>query len=127
MDGLEKNYKKKINLIELKDITWKQDSGGKQLKCMNRQGILKKLWEFVKVMPSDRYTVERASLWDKTLGEESLISLMKEAGMADILVDFLCEKKMFDEAYEIANESVRHKLEDIHLHMAINLEDDKRY
>ena len=75
---------------------------------------------------SDRDTVERAKRWDEVLGEQQLIKLLKKMNLTDSLIDYLCEKGKFDEAFKIAKSS-KHKLIDVHLSYAMYLEDEKRY
>lgn len=72
---------------------------------------------------SDRDTVERAKRWEVILGEDQLVELLKESSLVDSLIDFLCEKKKFAEAQKLAEVS-RHKLPDIHLSIAMVLEDE---
>ena len=42
-------------------------------------------------------------------------------GLVDALIDFLCEKKKFDEAFQLAQ---KHKELDVHLCYAMYLEDE---
>lgn len=75
---------------------------------------------------SDRDTVERAKKWDGLIGETELIKILKKMYLTDSLVDYLCEKRKFDEAFKIA-ENARHKIMDVYLSRAMFFEDEKRY
>ena len=69
---------------------------------------------------SDRDTVERAKRWDNLIGEQQLQDILKKMGLVDALIDFLCEKKKFEEAFQLAQ---KHKEQDVHLSYAMHLED----
>lgn len=75
---------------------------------------------------SDRDTVERAKKWDGKISETDLIDILKKMYLTDSLIDYLCEKKKFEEAFKVA-ETAKHKMSDIYLSKAMFLEDDKRY
>ena len=51
---------------------------------------------------------------------------MKKMYLTDSLVDYLCEKKKFDEAFKIAG-NAKHKIIDIYLSKAMFYEDERRY
>ncbi len=63
----------------------------------------------LKNQASDRDTVERAKKWEGRIQEKDLISLLMKMRLTDSLIDYLCEKKKFDDAFKLA-ESARHKL-----------------
>ena len=75
---------------------------------------------------SDRDTVERAKRWGEIIGEHELIKLLKKTNLTDSLIDYLCEKAKFEEAFKVAD-TAKHKLADVHLSYAMHLEDEKRY
>lgn len=75
---------------------------------------------------SDRDTVERAKRWGEIIGEQELVKLLKKTNLTDSLIDYLCEKAKFEEAFKVA-ETAKHKLADVHLSFAMHLEDEKRY
>lgn len=63
---------------------------------------------------NDRDTVERAKKWDKWIGEQELVAILKKMYLTDSLIDFLCEKKKFEDAFKVA-EGAKHKMVDIYL------------
>lgn len=63
---------------------------------------------------NDRDTVERAKKWDGKISELELIDILKKMYLTDSLVDYLCEKRKFDQAFKVA-ETAKHKIYDIYL------------
>lgn len=72
---------------------------------------------------SDRDTVERAKKWDGKISESELVDILKKMYLTDSLVDYLCEKKKFDQAFKVA-ETAKHKIYDVYLQKAMYLEDE---
>lgn len=91
----------------------------------------KKMWEdcirVCKSNATDRETVEIAKKWNKDLGEEQFIEMLKRMNLTDALIEYLADLKQFDEAFDIAKKNSKHKIPDVHLKYAFHLEDQKKY
>ena len=90
----------------------------------------KKMWEecirVCKSNASDRDTVEIAKKWNKDLGEEQFIEMLKRMNLTDALIEYLSDLKQFTEAFDIAKKNSKHKIPDVHLKYAIFLENEKQ-
>jgi intraflagellar transport protein 172 len=91
----------------------------------------KKMWEecirVCKSNASDRETVEMAKKWNKDLGEDQFIQMLKKMNLTDALIEYLSDLKQFTEAFKIADKNSRHKKPDVHLKYAFHLEQEKKY
>ena len=91
----------------------------------------KKMWEecirVCKSNASDRETVEMAKKWNKDLGEDQFIQMLKKMNLTDALIEYLSDLKQFTEAFKIAEKNSRHKKPDVHQKYAFHLEQEKRY
>ena len=91
----------------------------------------KKMWEdcirVCKSNATDRETVEIAKKWNKDLGEEQFIEMLKRMNLTDALIEYLADLKQFDEAFDIAKKNSKHKIPDVHLKYAFQLEEEKKY
>lgn len=62
-------------------------------------------------------TVSKLHQYEEIEGVKGLETLLRKAHMNDVLIDFLCSKDKFSEAFEVA-ENARHKLEETHIKYA---------
>lgn len=91
----------------------------------------RKMWEdcirVCKSNATDRETVEIAKKWNKELGEQQFVDMLKKMNLTDALIEYLADAKQFDEAFNIAKKNSKHKIPDVYLKKALWLEDQKKY
>jgi intraflagellar transport protein 172 len=91
----------------------------------------RKMWEdcirVCKSNATDRETVEIAKKWNKELGEQQFVDMLKKMNLTDALIEYLADAKQFDEAFDIAKKNSKHKIPDVYLKKALYLEDQQKY
>ena len=91
----------------------------------------RKMWEdcirVCKSNATDRETVEIAKKWNKELGEQQFVDMLKKMNLTDALIEYLADAKQFDEAFDIAKKNSKHKMPDVYLKKALWLEDQKKF
>lgn len=71
----------------------------------------------------DEYTCELAKRWAETLGPDQGIKMLLKLNLIDAVIEYLADKKQFDEAFKMASSHAKHKIRDVHLKYAFVLED----
>lgn len=91
----------------------------------------RKMWEdcirVCKSNATDRETVEIAKKWNKELGEQQFVDMLKKMNLTDALIEYLADAKQFDEAFDIAKKNSKHKIPDVYLKKALAMENQGRY
>mmetsp|Transcript_147414 Transcript_147414/g.383208 ORF Transcript_147414/g.383208 Transcript_147414/m.383208 type:complete len:1766 (-) Transcript_147414:28-5325(-) len=75
----------------------------------------------------DKLVLAQAHATFKEHGAEAGAQLLAKHGLIDIAIDYAVEHSNFQHAFELANQSAKHKLPDIHLKKALALEDDEQF
>ncbi|CAI4221536.1 unnamed protein product [Auanema sp. JU1783] len=65
-----------------------------------------------------------AFLWAKSLGGEAAVKLLNKFGMLSDTIDNACENGAFDFAFDLAKIGMKERLPDVHLRMAMYLEEE---
>ncbi|MGH0145775.1 UNVERIFIED_CONTAM: hypothetical protein FKN15_006901 [Acipenser sinensis] len=68
-----------------------------------------------------------AYLWAKSLGGEAAVKLLNKFGLLETAIDYAADNCSFDFAYELARQSMKHKIPDIHLKHAMFFEDEGKF
>lgn len=68
-----------------------------------------------------------AKNWATTLGAEKGSTLLQKLGLYEAAVEYEAELGNFKLAFDMAEQYCRHRMPDIHLRFALQLEDEKRY
>ena len=80
-----------------------------------------------KLYGSDKETCELAKQWAETLGQEAGMKMLLKMNVVDAVIEYLCGRNEFEEAFKMAKQNAKHKINDVHLQYAFHLEDEKRY
>ena len=55
------------------------------------------------------------------------MKMLLKMNLVDALIEYLSDRNEFDEAFKMANQNAKHKLQDVHMKYACFLEDERRY
>lgn len=55
------------------------------------------------------------------------MKMLLRMNLVDAVIEYLSDRNEFDEAFKMANQNAKHKIQDVHLKYAFFLEDEKRY
>jgi intraflagellar transport protein 172 len=75
----------------------------------------------------EKVVLAQAHETSKEHGAEAGAQLLAKHGLVEIAIDYAIEHNNFTHAFELANHSAKHKLPDIHLKKALQLEDDEQF
>uniref|UniRef100_A0A0N5ACU7 Intraflagellar transport protein 172 homolog n=1 Tax=Syphacia muris TaxID=451379 RepID=A0A0N5ACU7_9BILA len=85
-------------------------------------------YRVAKEQQNDMAQKKVAFLWAKSLGGgDAAVRLLERLSMFQETVDFACQNKAFEFAYELCRIGDQSKLSAVHLQHAIQLEDDGKY
>eukprot|EP00051_Salpingoeca_urceolata_P019102 m.274557 g.274557 ORF g.274557 m.274557 type:complete len:1824 (+) comp19348_c0_seq8:278-5749(+) len=66
-------------------------------------------------------------LWAKSLGGDSAIKLLVRQGIVEPAIEYACDQKAFEFAFEIARSAAKNKLSAVYLRHAMHLEDEGQF
>mmetsp|Transcript_30644 Transcript_30644/g.27830 ORF Transcript_30644/g.27830 Transcript_30644/m.27830 type:complete len:487 (+) Transcript_30644:2705-4165(+) len=89
------------------------------------------LWEdairVCRINGSEKETSELAKKWAESLGPEAGMKMLLKMNLVDAVIEYLIDRKEFQEAFKMAKENAKHKTRDVHLKYAFFLEDENRF
>ena len=90
-----------------------------------------RLWEEAirccRINGTEKDTCEIAKKWAESLGREEGIKMLRKMNLIDAHIEYLIDRREFDEAFKLAEQNSKHKVSDVHLKYAGSLENEKRY
>jgi len=78
-----------------------------------------------KLYGSDKETCELAKNWAESLGPEAGIKMLLKLNLIDAIIEYLSDRKEFDEALKLAKQNAKHKISDVYLKKGFHLEDER--
>jgi len=77
------------------------------------------MWEdavrVCKLYSSDKETCELAKQWAETLGPDAGMKMLLKMNLVDAVIEYLCSRFEFEEAFKMAKQNAKHKISDVHI------------